>query len=184
LSETLESLNPVTNNNNNNNNNTNKHFSRTHRPQPNQYAYARSHYLEFHPYYNSKSFQVIALSVVQMMILSILKRVRMILLRRFEEACCLYLQGDRVTLKYILRHPPMPNQVMVLFGPYNMTVTLKTKTAVSSEIVKKKIIFLQDVTNKSNQSVINLAIYLQQSSSELEHFCEVISHVGQLVRTG
>jgi len=40
---------------------------------------------------------------------------------------------------------------------------------VSSKTAKKKIIFLQDVTNKSNHSVASLAIYVQQSSSELEH---------------
>jgi len=40
---------------------------------------------------------------------------------------------------------------------------------VSSETAKKKIIFLHDVTNKSNHSVASLAIYVQQSSSKLEH---------------
>jgi hypothetical protein len=39
----------------------------------------------------------------------------------------------------------------------------------SSEIAKKKIIFLHDVTNKSNHSAVNLATYVLQSSSELEH---------------
>jgi len=73
-------------------------------------------------------------------------------------------------------------------------VTLTTTKALFSKTAKKKIISLHDVTNKSNHSVVNhsvvnhsvvnlsvvnhsvvnhsvvnLAIYVQQSSSELEH---------------
>jgi hypothetical protein len=76
-------------------------------------------------------------------------------------------------LKYILRHTPAPKQITVLFDSYTLTETykgpLKTKTAGFFEISDKKIVSLPDVKNKRNHRVVNLAIYVQQSSSYPKH---------------
>ena len=113
----------------------------------------------------------------------------MILLWRFGEACCLYLQGDRVRLKYILRHPPRPNQIMVLFGSYINCDwnTLSHPQDDNSCVFRNSEIenYIRKRCNKTKAKTVwsILPLMYNNQALNLSTFCVVKSHVGRLVRT-